>query len=123
MNIVQRINGVKMVDSRDYCKEVLKVNHRDWFKNTLLATAPQLAKYFKDDKDLRDIILFVYKKDGKYTEQPQYAYLSEDQAAFFLLATERTPLQLDLTNRYVERFKSLIRNEKPPYAAFTLVAQ
>jgi phage regulator Rha-like protein len=94
--IVSHADGVLVVDSRLIAEE-LGVNHSDWYQNVLKKFQPYAEQSFG--------ILRFENGEIKGRGQPEkFAFLTEEQASFYMTLSRNTPEVIELKARLVRAF-------------------
>lgn len=94
--IVSQADGVLVVDSRLIAEE-LGVNHSDWYQNILKKFQPYAEQSFG--------ILRFENGEIKGRGQPEkFAFLTEEQASFYMTLSRNTPEVVELKARLVRAF-------------------
>lgn len=108
MITVSEQDGVLVVDSR-LVADRLNVEHDDWVSNIIIKYQIKAEKAF-------GIIRFENGKTGKRGRPQKYAFLTEDQANFYMTLSRNTDEVVDCKLELVQAFskaKDLLRQRQP----------
>jgi hypothetical protein len=87
LHFVQVDAGVALIDSRVYCREVIEVDHSDWFRDTLLTHQEIIEEFFGL---LRFETGAVKTESSRGSKNVRFALLTEPQVNFALTLSRNT---------------------------------
>lgn len=94
-----------LIDSRVYCRDVIKVNHSDWIQNVLYKYQNYIEQRF-------GILRFASTKtqnDVKRGRPTKYALMTRKQTNFLLLLSNNDPAVLDAKAQLIEEFDQALK--------------
>lgn len=107
-----------LIDSRVYCRDVIKVNHSDWLQNVLYKHQTQIEQRF-------GILRFENGKiynDVKRGRPSKYVMMTRAQTNYALLLSNNDPDALEAKAQLIEDFENAL-NWRAEYLERQLIAQ